>query len=283
VSDIALTLGRLYVFPIKSCAGVEPASATLTATGLDLDRAWMLVDERDEFVTQREWPRLALVQPTLRSDDLVLRAPGMLALHVSLDAVEAPRRVRIWNDEVAAFDMGDVAAQWFSDFAGHRLRLVRFDPDQRRLSNRRWTGAVEAENAFSDGFPVLVVSSASLDSLNSRLRLQGAAPVDLRRFRPNLVLDGLDAHGEDWLDEITFDTPDGRVRLRLVKPCTRCPVPNVDPSSGERGDQPGLVLASYRRDPRMDGAVTFGMNAVIVEGVGCTLRVGQTGSATLRF
>ena len=105
------------------------------------------------------------MRPTLRSFDLVRRAPGMLALHLALDAVEAPLRVTIWRDEVAAFDMGALAAQWFSDFLGIRVRLVRFDPDQgpanKRLSSREWTGGIVAENAFSDGFPLLVASTAS--------------------------------------------------------------------------------------------------------------------------
>jgi uncharacterized protein YcbX len=283
VSDIDLTLARLHLYPVKSCAGVELDAAVLASTGLDLDRAWMLVDPYDDFVTQRELPRLALVQPSLKADEMVLRAPGMLALHVGIDTVEAPRRVRVWDDEVAAYDMGDLAAQWFSDFTGQQLRLVRFDPEQRRLSSRRWSGDVEAENAFSDGYPLLVTSTASLDELNGRLRSRGAAAVQMRRFRPNLVLDGLDSHGEDWLDEIGFDTAEGRVRLRLVKPCTRCPVPNIDPASGERGDEPGLTLAAYRADARVGGAVTFGMNAVIVEGMGCTLRTGLAGRASLRF
>ena len=90
----------------------------LIETGLEFDRAWMVVDAENRFVTQRELPRMALVQPALRVQDMVLRAPGMLALHIALDAVEAPTRVRVWKDEVAAYDMGDLAAQWFSDFLG---------------------------------------------------------------------------------------------------------------------------------------------------------------------
>ena len=99
----------------------------------------MLVDERGEFVTQRELPKLALIQPTLRLNDMVLRAPGMLALHVALDRVESPLNVQVWDDWVPAWDMGALAAQWCSDFAGRPLRLVRFDPERRRLSERRWT------------------------------------------------------------------------------------------------------------------------------------------------
>src|SRR6185295_15602033 len=137
------------------------------------------------------------------------------------------------------------------------LRLARFDPEQKRLSNKQWTGELDAENAFSDGYPLLVISQASLDALNERLARKGVPAATMARFRPNLVLDGLDAHGEDFLDEIRFETTDGPVRLRLVKPCPRCPIPNVDPATGEPGHEPGDTLSTYRADDRVGGAVSF--------------------------
>ena len=275
----SVTVSALNVYPIKSCAGVSVTEALLIETGLEFDRAWMVVDAQGSFVTQRELPRMALIQPTLKHLEVVLRAPGMLALHLAIDGVEEPVRVKVWNDEVAAYDMGDLAAQWFSDFLGQPLRLVRFDPEQKRLSNKTWTGDIDAEVAFNDGFSILVISEASLAELNQKLKV----PVTMARFRPNLVLSGLDAHGEDHLDEIRIDTPEGPVRLKLVKPCARCPIPNVDPLTGEPGVEPGDTLSTYRADPRVDGAITFGMNAVIVEGIECGLRVGQSGLATYRF
>jgi uncharacterized protein YcbX len=285
-----LTLAALHVYPIKSCGGMALDEAVLDDTGLDLDRAWMLVDEAGEMLTQRECPRLALVTPRFKAGDLVLRAPGMLALHLSLDVVEAPTRVRVWDDEVPAYDMGALAGRWFSDFLGpapggvvRRLRLVRFDPEHRRLSNRRWTGEVEAPNAFSDGFPLLVASSASLADLNRRLAERGAAPVAMERFRPNLVIDGLQPWDEDHVHEIALATATGPVRLRLVKPCARCSIPNVDPASGETGTEPGALLATFRADPRVNGGVTFGMNAIVVEGAGATLRTGQAAGGVWSF
>ena len=275
----SVTVSALNVYPIKSCAGVSVTEALLIETGLEFDRAWMVVDAQGSFVTQRELPRMALIQPTLKHLEVVLRAPGMLALHLAIDGVEEPVRVKVWNDEVAAYDMGDLAAQWFSDFLGQPLRLVRFDPEQKRLSNKTWTGDIDAEVAFNDGFSILVISEASLAELNRKLKV----PVTMARFRPNLVLSGLDAHGEDHLDEIRIDTPEGPVRLKLVKPCARCPIPNVDPLTGEPGVEPGDTLSTYRADARLDGAITFGMNAVIVEGIECGLRVGQSGRATYRF
>jgi uncharacterized protein YcbX len=283
MSDVSLRLAALNVYPIKSCAGVPLDEALMIETGLEFDRAWMVVDARGRFVTQRELPRMALVQPQMKAYELVLRAPGMLALHLALDAVESACRVTVWNDEVAAYDMGNLAAQWFSDFLGQPLRLVRFDPAQRRLSSRDWTGPIEAENAFSDGFPVLVTSQASLDGLNQRLAAAGHAPVTMARFRPNLLIDGVEAHEEDHLDEIVFETDDGPVRLKLVKPCARCPIPDIDPATGQQGHAVRDTLQGYRADGRLDGAITFGMNAVIVEGIERALRTGIPGTASYRF
>ena len=281
--DVELRLAALCVHPIKSCGGTAPGDALLIETGLEFDRAWMVVDAQGRFVTQRQLPRMALIQPTLKALDMVLRAPGMLALTVPLGEVGAAVRVTVWNDEVAACDMGEATAQWFSDFLGAPLRLVRFDPAQKRLASAQWTGEIEAAAAFSDEYPLLVTSQASLDELNRRIVVSGAAPVTMQRLRPNLVLDGLDAHGEDHLDEIHFDTPDGPVRLKLVKPCARCSIPDVDPRTAETGHAVGDALAAYRADARLNGALTFGMNAVIVEGVDCTLRSGMVGGATYRF
>jgi len=282
--DVEVGIASLHVYPIKSCGGIALNEALVVETGLEFDRAWMVVDPAGQFVTQRELPRMALVQPTLKTSEMVLRAPGMLALHVALDRVEAPTRATVWDDEVAAYDMGDLCAQWFTDFLGRPLRLVRFDPEHKRLSDHAWTGELDAENAFADGFPLLVASTEGMAEFNRRLAAAGHEAVTVARFRPNLVLDGLDAHGEDALDEIVFDGAEGgRVRLKLVKPCARCPIPDVDPATGEPGHAVGDVLASYRADARMNGALTFGMNAVIVEGIECGLRTGMKGWATYRF
>jgi uncharacterized protein YcbX len=283
VSDLACTLSALYVHPIKSCGGLAPAASLLAETGLEFDRHWIVVDGQGEMLTQRELPRMALIQPTLRTSDMVLRAPGMLALHIRLDTVEKPARTEVWGDEVRAYDMGDLAAQWFSDFLGRSARLLRFDPDQQRLSSREWTGDIRAETAFADGFPLLVTSAASMADLNARLAARGESAVTVQRFRPNLVFDGLQAFDEDHIDQITIGADGGTVRIKLVKPCTRCSMPDVDPATGSAGHQVGDTLAGFRADPRMGGAITFGMNAVIVDGFERTLRVGQPAVARFGF
>lgn len=282
-SDLSGTIARLFVYPIKSCAGIEVREALLTETGLDLDRAWMIVDPQGQFITQRELPRMALIQPRLKSEEMVLRAPGMLALHVGIDVVEEPMTVTVWRDTVPAWDMGPVAAQWFTDFLGTPCRLVRFDPEVRRLSSMDWTGGVEAPNQFADGFPVLVASEASMDSLNERLAAAGHAPVGIERFRPNVVLAGVEAHDEDRVDQIRIDAEGGELHLVPVKPCARCPIPDIDPATAESTPVVGDTLRSYRQDKRLDGAITFGMNAIVRQGAGQMLRVGQRVAADLRF
>jgi uncharacterized protein len=282
-SDVTARIARLFVYPVKSCAGVELREALLTETGLDLDRAWMVVDDSGEFVSHRELPRMALIRPQLKLTEVVLRAPGMLALHLAVDTVEEAVRVRVWDDEVPAYDMGAVAAQWFSDFLGKKTRLVRFDPEFRRLSNQEWTQGVEALNQFSDGYPLLLAGTASLDLLNQKLSAQGNPAVGIERFRPNVVLEGLDAHDEDRLDTLRIDAEDGEVHLRPVKPCARCPIPNIDPATAESDPVVSDTLQGYRRNDRVGGAVTFGMNAIVVEGFDRILRVGQSVRASWKF
>jgi uncharacterized protein len=277
------TLTQLFVHPIKSCADITLAHADLVDTGVDWDRQWMVVDPQGQMLTQRDLPRLALIQPSLRSSDMVLRAPGMLALHLQLMSVEKATRAQVWGDIVKAYDMGDLAAQWFSDFLQRPARLVRFDPEESRLSDAQWTGDLQAQNAFADGFPLLVANAASLQDLNAKLAAKGVAPVSMQRFRPNLVVSGWQAFDEDNIDELEISTTTGPVVLRLVKPCARCSIPNVDPLNAATSHEPGDTLASYRADARVKGAITFGMNAVIVSGFEHPLRVGQSLRASWKF
>jgi hypothetical protein len=169
-SDLQGRIARLFVHPVKSCAGIEVQEAVLTEAGLELDRAWMVVDAQGVFLSQRALPRMALVRPEVAGDALVLRAPDMPELRLEVQAVQAVATVTVWKDTVPAWDAGDAAARWFSTFLGQPCRLVRFDPAHRRLSSMHWTGGLEAPNRFSDGFPVLVASEASLDDLNQRLQ-----------------------------------------------------------------------------------------------------------------
>ena len=300
-AEFEARIAALWVFPIKSCAGISVQEAVLTPTGLAHDRAWMVVDADGEMVTQRELPRMALIQPSLvyagtSLAELVLYASAMAALHLPLTAgylSEAHAiQVRVWDDQVCAFDMGHEVSKWLTEFLGSSLgplRLVRFDDKHHRPSSAKWTQSLPSHNQFSDGFPVLVTSTASLDELNARLQDKGEVAVDMRRFRANVVLGEdaqlhpLNAHDEDRIGTLTCYTDHEPAQLTPVKPCPRCPIPNINPDSAQSHPAVSDTLQAYRQDPRVNGALTFGMNCLPVAGIGQVLRVGQRVSADWAF
>lgn len=282
------SITELVFYPVKSCAGIAVRSASLTRSGLAVqrvhDREWMVVTEDGQFLTQREHPQLALVVPRLRADTLELRAPGMLMLELPLGLPnpedEITREVRIWDDAVLAYDCGDLAASWFSSVTGSPCRLVRFHPDAGRLTSGKWTGGAQWPTMFADGYPVLVIGSASLADLNDKLGGAGRAALPMERFRPNVVIDGMEAYEEDFV--AAFGLGDG-AQLRPCKPCARCPIPAIDQRTGERGPDPLDILNTYRASAKLEGAAAFGMNAVLDATGGVTLTVGQQLSAQLKF
>ena len=260
-------LTELNVYPVKSCRGISLTEAVLTPHGIEYDREWMFVDEAGQFVTQRTFPRLALIETELTTEALRLRAPGRDALGIPFaPSPVSERPVQIWQHATTALDEGEAAAAWLADFLGARLRLVRWHPSQRRLSNPDWTGGVEAENRFTDGYPYLVLSEESVADLNLRI---GGVPLPMNRFRPNLVIAGVAPYAEDSLRTLRTD----RIELRLVKPCIRCRIITTDQTTAEVGVEPLRTLAGYRRDPRFAGP-HFGQNAILLAGVG-RLRVGS--------
>lgn len=265
----ALTLTGITIYPVKSCRGIHLTECELTPRGLAWDREWMVVDDTGRFVTQREEPRLALVTTQMVSDVLVLHAPGQSPFIVPL-AVRpmSVRFAQVWRHSLDAWDEGVAAANWFSEFLARPVHLVRFPADHRRLSNREWTGVVEAENRFSDAYPILVISEESLADLNRRI---GGPPLGMDRFRTNLVVAGGPAYVEDTAGVLR--APD--VELRLVKPCTRCSITATDPATAEVGIEPLKTLTAYRRSERPAG-VLFGQNAVIIRGIGARLAVGMS-------
>ena len=273
----------LYIYPIKSCAGIRVDSADLWETGLYLDRLWMVVDDEGHFVSQRTMPALARVATALRFESLQIRAPGMLRLDIPIGGFDYSPALRIPVDvhghRIDAFAEGELVNTWFSRFLGHSVRLVRIDPDFRRVCDPAWTGDPEAITQFADAFPLLVVSKASLDDLNRRVVARGGETLSMTRFRPNVVIDGVDAYGEDFIDRLTAPG----YALRLVKPCSRCTIPCVDPESGSIGTEPTDTLVGYRHDPRV-GGVTFGVNAIVVRGADeAVVRVGDPLDAGIRF
>ena len=264
----AAQLTALNIYPVKSCRGIVLQSARVLATGLADDRHWMLVRPNGRFVTQRELPRLALVGTGVDAQGLRLSAPGMPSLAVPRNVAGETRAVTVWKFTGGGIDCGDAAAEWITKYIETPLRLVRFDGSQPRECSREWTGETRAITEFSDGYPVLIISRASLEELNSRL----PKPLPMARFRPNLVIDGVGAYDEDRIHELATDD----VTLRIVKPCTRCSITTTDQEAGAvDGVEPLATLKQYRFD-RALGGVCFGQNAIIVRGAGEMLRLGQT-------
>ena len=283
-------LTELHFYPIKSCAGIALREATLTPAGLMseqiYDREWMVVDLHGNFLSQREFPAMALITPRLTSGTLELRAPGMLRLEIPLDlpdpAAAVPARtlqVRVWDDVLTAYDCDALTATWFSKAIGVACRLVRFHPDVVRTTSGKWTDGVKVPTLFADAYPLLVIGDASLDDLNLKLAVQGRAALPMNRFRPNIVINGAAPFDEDFAQTLRI----GAALLKPVKPCARCPIPSIDQATGMIGADPLDILMTYRADAKVDGGITFGMNAILLEGEGTIVRVGEDVALALAF
>lgn len=284
-ADVQGHIAQLWVYPVKSCAGVQVQAVRLDATGLAHDREWMVVDPQGIFLTQRSHPRMALIRPELLDDGaaLALQAPSQARHVVQPPAVPVAMAVEVWDDRVAGVDQGEAVAQWLSAYLQTPCRLVRFDRSTARPCSGKWTEGVAASTFFADGYPLLLTTAAAGTELTERVQAAGGPAVDLLRFRANVVLGGLEAHEEDHLAQLHLRTAEGVVTLRPVKPCTRCPIPDIDPATAESSADVSTALAAYRADARMDGAITFGMNAIVLQGAGLVLEAGQPMAGELAF
>ncbi len=272
MSDTA-TLSGLFIYPVKSARGIAQASARVTPLGLEWDRQWMIVDERGVFLSQRTHPQLARLVPRIEAHALMLTAPELTELRVPLDVQGETLPVRVWDDHMSALTQGAHADEWLSWAVGQPVRLVRVGAGMGRHANPKFAGALPAPIGFPDGYPFLVCNSASLEDLNTHL----PAPIPMTRFRPNLVLEGLSAWAEDRIDTLQFDD----LTLKLVKPCTRCSIPSLDPETGAPSTDPTPALKRFRFSPELHG-VTFGENAVIAASGGRDLRRGSAVAITWR-
>lgn len=262
-------LSGLYVYPIKSCAGIPLESAELSVTGLRHDRRWMLVDEAGEFMSQRAHPRMALISTRLSGEHLTTSAPGMPDLQVPLHQEDGKRiDVSVWGDTNRGTLVGEEADGWFREFLGFPCRLVRKpDDDPRPVDSHYAQGGDQV--GFADGFAFLLISEASLDDLNSRLD----EPLPMNRFRPNFVLRGCGPYAEDEWGHVRI----GGVPFRVAEACPRCAITTTDQKTAARGKEPLRTLATYRR---FDGEVFFGRN-LIHDALG-TVRVGDSVEVTPR-
>lgn len=246
-----ITLAALNCYPVKSCRGFGAARMELDARGLWYDRQWMVVDTAGGFLTQRKHPRMALVRTAIKGSELVLAAPGRADLRIPLEASQGELcSVQCWGYDCLALEQSPETAAWLSEFLGTPLRLVRMVDDFERIVDPRYAPE-KALTAFSDGFPLLLLSEASLEDLNQRLE----EPLPMNRFRPNLVVKGCEPYAEDGWKRLRI----AGVEFDVCKPCSRCVITTVDQATGERGGEPLRALAGYRR---RGSAVLFGQNLV---------------------
>lgn len=214
----------------------------------------MLVDEQGRFITARQYPKLALVTTSIDSDSLQVSVNGREGLLIALQPAENNRReVTLWKDTLEAVPVSKAADGWFSDYLGIRCQLVQMTDDIIRTVDQAY-GRPEDEVSFADGFPLLLISAASLADLNGRL----ATPVSMRRFRPNVVVSGCAAYAEDNWRRLRI----GEVEFTAVKACSRCVFTTIDPDTGIKNPdkEPLRTLSTFRR--RESGGVYFGQNLV---------------------
>lgn len=267
-----LTLSAIYVYPIKSCAGLSVSSWEVVPKGLRYDRQWMLIDAESRFLSQRKLPRMALIKPEIGADLLTVTAPGMPPLVLPLELSQGETvDTLIWDDECPAVVAGVEADRWFSEFLQIDCRLVCQPETTVRAVDPTYAQAGD-KVFFSDGFPFLLVSENSLAALNQAMKLD----LSMTRFRPNLVVSGCDAYAEDYWRRITI----GAIDFRLPKPCSRCSVPTVDPETAETGKEPLVTLNRLRK---LGNKVYFGQNALHdqcgVLKVGDRVEIRETGPA----
>ena len=249
------TLSHLYLYPIKSLAGISLTTARVERRGLQYDRRWMLIDDDGRFVSQREFSEMALLGTAIEPPHLVVfhRNHPEQRLHIPLepplDTVEEIP-VQIWDDTCPARLLPAETGQWFSDVLGSPLRLVYMPDTTYRMADTNYAPEGHAVS-FADGYPFLLIGQASLDDLNRRLD----QPLPINRFRPNFVFTGGTPYEEDQWRDFSI----GQVPFRGVKPCGRCIIPTTDQDTGQRAAEPLKTLSTYRKS---GNKILFGQNVV---------------------
>jgi uncharacterized protein YcbX len=245
------TLSGIYIYPVKSLAGISASHWPVTETGLLHDRKWMLIDSNRQFLSQRKLPRMALIKTALTENDLILSAPDMENLVLPLMPADGEIiNSTIWHDQCDALSVSSEADRWLSRFLNTDCRLVYQPDDVVRQVDPDYAHATD-QVSFADGFPFLIISENSLVSLNHEMGLD----LPMARFRPNLVIAGCPAYAEDSWREIRI----GSIDFRLPKACSRCSVPTIDPETAQTGKEP---LTTLNRVRNWQNKVYFGQNAL---------------------
>lgn len=244
-------LEDILIYPVKSFAGYSVSKGALGYRGLKHDRHWMLVDPQGQFLSQRKYPRMVLIQTELSDQTLRLTIPGHGTMQCQINEnTGLQRTVTIWNDTCQALQVNQAIDQWISDFLGIECSLVYLPEEEFRQVDQNYAQPSD-QTGFSDGFPLLLISQGSLEDLNSRLQ----QPVTMNRFRPNLVVSGIEPFAEDHWKKIRI----GEVVFELVKPCSRCVMTTVNPETAEKGKEPLATLSQYRTQANK---VMFGQNVL---------------------
>ncbi|WP_252179981.1 MOSC domain-containing protein [Endozoicomonas sp. 4G] len=266
MTDTSLIVSHLAIHPVKSLKKISVDQAAIDAMGFVNDRRWLVVEPDGKFMTQRQYPKMALISAVPDAHGLTLSAPGMSDLIIKdpeQQAEVSEKQVVVWKDELQALDAGDAASQWLSECLGLPCGLVKFSKQVHRQVDLRFANEGD-RTGFADGFPFLLTTEASLQELNSRLD----TPVTMDRFRPNIVVQGTEAYAEDHWQRIKI----GEVVFRVAKPCSRCVMTTVDPATGVKtGKDPLMTLSGYRRT---EMGVIFGQD-LIHESEGI-IRVGDS-------
>ncbi len=252
-------VSELYLHPLKSAAAIHTRQLVYSEIGPNYDRFWVAVDSNGVFMTQRKHAKMCLISPTINGDQLLLSAPDHGSISINASAQE--RCIKVWQDTVTGADCGDEAAGWLSRFLGVESRLVALIKTTNRAVDPDYAKAKQIVS-FADGFPSLVVSEASLTEFNRHLD----SPVDMRRFRPNIVIAGCDPYAEDRWKAIKING----IVFELVKPCSRCIMPSINPDTAAKEMAVNDALMKTRRRERK---TYFGQNA-LHNGIG-TITVGD--------
>lgn len=264
----SVTVSQLFMYPVKSAAGITVAELPLDRRGPQWDRRWMLVDEHGQFITQRQLPAMAMITVAMVAGGIELTVPDQAPLSVLVNELndDSSMSVTVWSDEVQAVDCGDSAAALLSSYLGRAVRLVFMPESTERRIDPDYDNAAQTVS-FADGFPLLLISESSLQRFNEELE----RPITMERFRPNLVVSGCEAFAEDQWRSFTISG----IQFDVVKPCSRCVIPSIDPATGVKDNSILKALASSRRifADQGDHAAYFGQN-VIARGVG-TIRLGE--------
>lgn len=250
---MTIEVSQLYIYPVKSLGGVALDTMQLVDGGPLWDRRWMIVDAQGCFITQREQPRLALIGVAVDAGAACIRlhASGQDPLELPLVADgAADQRAVVWHDELLAVHGGQQARRWISAYLGAPAHFVYMPQEALRKTDQSFGGARDVVS-FADAFPLLLIGEASLRDFNTHLD----RPVEMLRFRPNIVVSGASAYAEDSWRRLAI----GGVEYRVVKPCARCVIPSINRENAQKEPQVARALAKYRR---ARGGVYFGQNLI---------------------